>query len=387
MENLKDKTAIGGMGIYKFSKDSGISEVDMACRCVKLALDDAGLTPDAIDGFIEYSEEDFDEIDIARSMGFGNLTYYGDVRWDGGASSAMVLRAAMAVASGAANNVLVVRSVNDASLKRVKKDWGELRTWPAMAQTFYTPYGLVSDDGKIGMNVRRYIHEHNLNRDSFGWITKVLRENGAKNPHSLCYESPVTYEDYLESKVKVDPFRELDYSIAVDGAIAFIVTTAEKAKRMKHSPVYITAGAQSMVKKDQFKTSYYQPTISDLTATEAVGKKLFQRSGATHKDIDILQIEDEFAPLVPMQLEALGFCEKGKGIDFIEEGKRISLDGELPVNTSGGSIGEGNLHGMNHIADAVNQLRGTATSQIKDAEMILVATGAFGPSSGLILRR
>ncbi len=387
MDFLKDKAAIVGMGIYKFSKDSDLTETDMACRSIRSALDDAGLTPDGIDGIIVYAEEDYDDIDITRAMGIGNMTYYGDVRWDGGASCSMVLRAAMAVASGSANYIVVVKSVNDASLKRVKKDWGELRSWPAAQETFYNPYGLTSDDGRIGMNVRRYIHEHNINSDSFGWVTQVLRENGAKNPNSMFYEKPVSHKDYLESKIKVEPFRELDYSCPVDGSIAFIVATAEKAKRLKRRPAYIMAGAQSMVKGTQFKTSYYKSSITDLHATEIVAKTLFEKSGVTHKDIDMLQIEDEFAPLVPMQLESLGFCERGKGVDFIEGGDRISVSGELPVNTSGGSIGEGNLHGMNHIAEAVNQLRETSTSQVKDVEKILVATGVFGPTSGLILRR
>lgn len=387
MDFLKDKTAVVGMGVYKFSKDSGMTETDMACRSVRSALDDAGLTPDAIDGTVIYAEEDYDEIDITRAMGIGNLTYYGDVRWDGGASCSMLLRAAMAVASGSANYVVAVKSVNDSSLKRVKKDWGELRSWPAAQETFYNPYGLTSDDGKVGMNVRRYIHEHNINSDSFGWVTQVLRENGAKNPNSMFYENPVTHKDYLASKIKVDPFRELDYSCAVDGSIAFIVTTAEKAKRLKQQPAYISAGAQSMPKGTQLKTSYYRPNITDLPGTENVAKTLFEKSGLTHKDIDILQVEDEFAPLVPMQLEALGFCERGKGTAFIDGGEKISIDGELPINTSGGAIGEGNLHGMNHIAEAVQQIRGTSTSQVKDVENILIATGVFGPTSGLILRR
>ena len=256
-----------------------------------------------------------------------------------------------------------------------------------MEETFYHPYGLYSDAGRIGMNVRRYIYEHQLNPDSFGWVTQVLRENGARNPNSLFYNNPVKQKDYLASKLRVEPFRELDYASPVDGAVAFIVASAERAARMKQPPVYITAGAQSMVSNTQFKTSYYRPSITALDATEAVGKKLFARAGITHKDIDVLQVEDAYAPLVPMQLEALSFCERGKGVDFIEGGERIGLDGELPVNTSGGSIGEGHLHGMNHIAEAVRQLRGTSPSQVKNAEMVLVATGAFGPTSGLILRR
>jgi acetyl-CoA acetyltransferase len=387
MEILKDKAAVVGIGVHKFSKDSGITEMDMACLAIRSALDDAGLTPDSIDGFVEYAEECFDEIIICRSMGIGNLTFHGDVRWDGGAACSIVQRAAMAVASGVASNVVVVRSVNDSSLRRKKKTWGEIRPWESIEEDWYNPYGLITDSGRIGMTVRRYMHEYDISGDAFGWVSEVLRENGAKNPNSMFYENPVTYNDYLTSKTTVDPFRELDCSPTIDGAIALIVTSAERAKHLKQQPVYIVTGAQSIVAGTQFKTSYTRSSMTDIPAIGNVGRRLLEQSGVDMKDIDVLQIEDEFAPLIPMQLEELGICKRGEGVKFIEGGDRIRKEGELPINTSGGSIGEGNIHGMNHIAEAVRQLRGTSTAQVKDAELALVATGACGPASGLILRR
>ena len=208
-----------------------------------------------------------------------------------------------------------------------------------------------------------------------------------KNPNSVFYEAPVTYDEYLNSKTKVAPFRDLDCSPAIDGAIALIVTTAERAKHLKQQPVYIVTGAQSMVAGAQFKTGYYRASMTEIPAIGNVGRRLFDQSGLSPKDIDVLQIEDEFSPLVPMQLEELGFCSRGEGAKFIEGGDRIRVDGQLPINTSGGSVGEGNIHGMNHVAEAVRQLRGTSTAQVKDAERVLIATGACGPASGLILRR
>jgi acetyl-CoA acetyltransferase len=203
----------------------------------------------------------------------------------------------------------------------------------------------------------------------------------------MFYEDPVTYDDYLKSKTTVDPFRELDCSPAIDGAIALIVTSAERAQHLKQQPVYIVTGAQSIVAGSQFKTGYYRSSMTDIPAIGNVGRRLLEQAGVSVKDIDVLQIEDEVAPLIPMQLEELGICERGEGVKFIEGGDRIRKDGELPVNTSGGSVGEGNIHGMNHVAEAVRQLRGTSTAQVKDAELALVATGACGPASGLILRR
>jgi acetyl-CoA acetyltransferase len=387
METIRDKAAIVGIGVHKFSKDSGMTEMEMACLAIRSALDDAGLTPDGIDGFIEYAEECFDEVLIARSMGIGNLTYYGDARWDGGAACSIVERAAMAVASGAANTVVAVRSVNDSSLRRKKKTWGELRPWESIEQDFYNPYGLLTDGGRIGIIVRRYLHEYNIDRDSLGWVTKVARENGARNSNSLFYQSPVTYEDYRGSAITVDPFRGLDCPPAIDGAIALIVTSPERARGLRQKPVFIVAGAQSIVAGTQFKTGYYRPSITDIPAIGNVGRRLLEKAGITLKDIDVLQVEDEVSALVPMQLEELGFCGRGEGVEFVKGGDRIRVDGELPINTSGGSIGEGNLHGMNHIAEAVRQLRGTSSAQVKEAGVVFVATGACGPASGLILRR
>ncbi|MCG8632346.1 MAG: hypothetical protein MI863_00880 [Desulfobacterales bacterium] len=384
---LKNKAAIIGSGIYKFSKDSGLTELDMACRAIRSALDDANLTPDCIDGFVEYTEEDFDEILVARSMGIGNLVFHGDVRWDGAAAGSMIRRAAIAVASGAANYVVVVRSVNDSSLQRQKKAFGDRRTWESLEETFYSPYGLLSDAGRVGINVRRYMYENNLTNEAFGRITQVAREYGARNPNSLYFESPLGWEDYLASEVRIDPLREPDCSPPVDGAIAFIVAGSERAKQVCDNPVYITASAQCMVAGAQFKTDYYRPSITDQKAIESVGRQLFESAGLSHKDIDLLQIEDTYAPVVPMALEALGFCDRGMGVPFIGGGDRIRTDGELPVNTSGGSLGEGNLHGFNHIAEAVSQLRGNSNAQVKGTEHVMVVTGAFGPSSGLILGR
>ena len=387
MDNLKGKAAIVGLGTYKFSEDSGITELDMTCRAVKAALDDAGLTPNCVDGFVEYAEEDFDEILITRSMGIGNLAFHGDVRWEGGAACSMVQRAALAVAAGMVTTVVVVRSVNDASLNRQKKVFGERRTWIALEETYYNPYGLLTDAGRLGLNIRRYMHEYLVDAEAFGWVSVVARENGARNPNSLFFERPVTYEDYLQSPVTVDPLRSLDLAPPVDGAMALVVTSPERARRISDHPVYIQAAAQSMARGVQFKTSYTRPSITNQPALKNIGRRLFEGAGITTADIDVVQIEDELAPLVPMALEELGFCKRGEGPAFIEGGDRIRPEGELPLNTSGGSIGEGNLHGFNHIAEAVRQLRGTSTSPVDNAELALVVSGAFGPASGLILGR
>jgi acetyl-CoA acetyltransferase len=257
----------------------------------------------------------------------------------------------------------------------------------AINRDFYDPYGLTDGTGRAAMRIRRYVHEYGIDEDKLGWITTVCREHGAKNPNSIFYNQPATIEDYRKSAMIAEPIREMDCSPEIDGAIAFVITTVERAKRLRQQPVYITAGAQSMATGTYMMTSYYRPTISGLPEMENVKKRLFEQAGITHKDISLVELDDIFAPFVPIQLEELGFCGKGEGADFCEGGDRIRLGGELPLNTGGGSLGEGNIYGLNHIHDAVMQLRGTAPNQVKDAEIALVTTGAGGPASGLILRK
>ncbi len=387
METLKNKTAIVGMGIHEFSIDSGMTEWDMACRSVRDAIDDAGLTPEDIDGIVEYVYDDMDQQHIARTMGMGNLSYFGEGRWGTGAACSQVLRAAMAVAAGAANNVVFVRAVNDASKNRLQPAWGELKSWSIIEDDFYHPFGLDTEMGRVAMIVRRYMHEYEINSDEFGWVTTVCREYGAQNPGSLFYEKPITYEDYLNSDMVVEPLRDLDCFSETDGAVALVITTAERAKRLRQKPVYILAGAQSMGEGVEYMTGYYRPVISGLPEIGQVGRKLFSMAGVDKKDVDVVQLDDSYAPLVPMQLEELEFCNRGEGVKFCRGGARIRVDGTLPFNTSGGSLGEGHIHGLNQIAEAVRQIRGVSSTQVKDAGVGLVVTGAGGPASGLILGR
>ncbi len=388
METLKDKTAIVGIGVHEFSKDSGRTVWDMACRCIRDALDDAGLTPPDIDGIVIYEGEAVEQQHIARAMGIGNLSYFGDCRWGSGAACSQVLRAAMAVAAGAANNVVFVRSITDSSKTSLPPVFiGELPSARAIEWDFYNPFGLVSNAGRSAMIVRRYMHEFGIKSDQFGWVPTVCREHGAKNPNSLFYEKPITIKDYQESGMIVEPLRALDCYTETDGAVAFIITTAERAKRLKQRPAYIMAAAQSMADGVELMTSYYRSVLSGLPEIGNVGRKLFAMAEVASKDIDVVQLDDSYAPLVPMQLEELGFCGRGEGAAFCDGGNRMRVGGELPMNTSGGSLGEGHIYGLNHIFEAVRQIRGTSTTQEKDVELVLVATGAGGPASGLILRR
>lgn len=387
MRSIKNKTAIVGIGISKFSRDSQRTELYLACQTIKAALDDAGLTPEDIDGLVKQTDDASDEHAITSSMGMGNLTYFGECRWNG-APCAMVMRAATGVAAGVANYIVVYRAVNGSSKRRMipsMRTSGQMSTSDLLQWTFHAPFGHMSEAGRVAMIVRRYMHEYNIKSDQFGCVPVVCREHGAKNPNGMFYKKPVTIEDYRKSKMIVDPLRKLDCYEEADAAVALVIATAERAKDLKQRPVYVLGAAQSMVPETEELNSCYRKNISVLPEMVQAGKRIFSMAGVSHRDINCAQLDDSYGPFVPMQLEALGFCKRGEGVDFCKGGERIRVGGELPLNTSGGSLGEGHIYGMNHVIEAVRQIRGTSTAQVKNAGLVMVASGAGGPASGLIL--
>ena len=387
MNSISKKAAIVGIGVSGFSKDSGKTELRMTCECIRAALDDAGLVPPDIDGVVKHTDDATDEHSVTSSMGMGNLTYFGETRWHG-ASCGMVLRAAIGVATGVANYVVIYRAVNGSSKRRMgtsSRNMAQLDTGDLLHWTYHAPFGLLSEEGQIAMIIRRYMHEYGIKNDQFGWVTAVCREHGAKNPDGIFYEKPITIKDYLESNMIVEPIRLMDRYKETDSAVAMIVTTAEKAEKLKQKPAYILGATQSMVADTEERKGFYQAEISRLHEIGHMAERLFTMAGVGPKDINTVQLDDSYAPLVPMQLEELGFCNQGEGSAFCDGGHRIRAGGELPLNTSGGSLGEGYIYGMNHVVEAVRQIRGTSTAQVKGADLVLVASGACGPASGLIL--
>jgi len=170
-----------------------------------------------------------------------------------------------------------------------------------------------------------------------------------------------------------------------DSAAAIVVTSMEMAKTLKQKPVYILGAAQSTLLETEEKKGYYTPDVARLPEVADAGKRIYEMAGVSPRDIKVAQLDDSYGPLVPMQLEELGFCGRGEGPAFCDGGSRIRVGGDLALNTSGGSLGEGHLYNMNHVVEAVRQIRGTSTAQVDGAELTLVATGAGGPASGLIL--
>ncbi len=354
--SLRNRACIVGIGSTEFTRNAGRSEIHLAVDAALAACADAGLDPEEIDGCVRFGTagavaiEFATESDVARCLGIRNLRYFVEAPWGGGASCATVMHAAAAVALGLANVVLCFRAIRAASgLMR----YGRPVNIPIDSHWSMTmPYGLQSPTSWVAMFARRWMHETGATAEQLGAVAVVGRENALRNPRAMFYGRPLTMDEYLASPMVCEPLRLHDTCLENDGAVALLVTTPERARDLKQIPAFITGAAQGTGWDSYCMTSFYRPEIG-IPELGEVAKDLFRMADMTPKDIQVAQLYDAFTPLVPMQLEVLGFVRKGEGGPFCEGGGRIRPTGELPINTSGGMLSEAYIHGMNLIAEAV----------------------------------
>ena len=380
-------TAIVGIGATEFSKASGRSELRLAVESVDAALRDAGIEPSDVDGLVTFSSDTNPEIDIARSLGMGELSFFSRIHYGGGAGAGTIQQAALAVQAGVADVVVCYRAFNERSGNRFGAGV-QGRTPAANAETahfsWYAPMGLLTPAQWVAMGAQRYLHLSGATSEDLGRVAVADRKHAATNPKAWFYEKPITLEDHQNSRWIVEPLHLLDCCQETDGGQALVVTSLERARDLPGTPAVIQAAAQGTGAHQEMMTSYYEDDLSGLPEMDTVGRQLWETSGLTPADIQTAVIYDHFTPYVLEQLESLGFCGKGEAKDFIANGN-IELGGGLPVNTHGGQLGEAYLHGMNGIAEGVRQVRGTSVNQVPDVEHVVVTSGTGVPTSGLIL--
>jgi acetyl-CoA acetyltransferase len=384
---LGGKAAIVGIGATEFSKESGRTELSLACEAVAAAIEDAGLEPSDVDGMVTFTMENNPEIEVARNVGIGPLRHFSRVHYGGGAACGTVALAAMAVATGAADVVVCYRAFNERSGRRFGsgvQDLPNAATSERAAYSWTSPYGLLTPASWVAMVARRYMHDYGVSSEDFGRVAVVDRKHAATNPAAWFFEQPITLAEHQASRWIVEPLHLLDCCQESDGGQALVVTTAERARDLRRPPAIVTAAAQGAGADQWNMTSFYRDDIAQLPEMGVVANELWESSGLVPGDVQTAILYDHFTPYVLMQLEEFGFCERGEAADFIKDG-RIELGGELPVNTHGGQLGEAYIHGMNGIAEGVRQVRGTSVNQVADVEHALVTAGTGVPTSGLIL--
>jgi len=387
-DSVGGKTASAGIGATEFSKESGRSELTLACEAVKAALDDAGIAPSEVDGMVTFSMENNPEIEIARNLGIGDLSFFSMVHHGGGAACGTVLHAAMAVATGIADVVVCYRAFNERSGHRFGagvQDRPAQANATAAMYSWTSPYGLVTPASWVAMFGQRYMYEYGATSEDFGRVAVADRKHAATNPKAWFYEQPITLEDHQNSRWIVEPLHLLDCCQESDGGQAMVVVSAERARDLAQPPAVVAAAAQGTAADQMNMTSFYRDSISGLPEMKNVADQLYRTAGIGPADVQTAVIYDHFTPFVLTQLEEFGFCGRGEAKDFVKDGA-IEMGGRLPINTHGGQLGEAYIHGMNGIAEGVRQIRGTSVNQVADVENVVVTAGTGVPTSGLILQ-
>jgi acetyl-CoA acetyltransferase len=385
----RDRCAIVGIGATDFSRNSGRSNLTLATQAAVAAIDDAGLSVKDIDGIVRCDMDLVRHNDLADALGIDNLTYWSEVGPGGVAPCAMVGQAVGAILSGQATAVLVFRQLNGRSGGR---DGQAAQSSPQAGgdgsyDEYFAPYGLLTAGQTFGLMARRHMLDFGTAESDLGRIAIACRDRANANPRAQMYDRPLTMDDYLAARMISRPLRLFDFCLETDGACAVVVTSTARAHDLRRPPVLIRAVAQAGIPNPQPGMQFpvlMRDVITELPA-RAVAETLYRRAGLGPDDIDVAQLYDCFTITVLMQLEDWGFCKKGEGGPFVASGE-IDLTGSIPINTGGGHLSEGYIHGMNHILEGVRQIRGESTSQVSGAEVCLVTSTPLPPGSALVLR-
>jgi len=381
---MRDRVAIAGIGMTQLSKDSGVSTLTLGCRAILAAVADAGLLPEQIDGIATHRVGDSVLPGVlAQALGLRDLRWYVDQFGGGSTSCSIVGQAALAVHAGLADAVVCYRAINARSEFRMG---GIGRPLVDAVETQYqAPYGYFAPPQQFAMAAREHMLRYGTTHEQLGAVAVAQRAHAAGNERAL-QRAPITMDDYLASRWVVEPFRLLDCCLETDGAVAVVLTSAERARDLRQRPVLIRGAAWGS------GFTLYSNQQADLTVTPAaaMARRLWSLAGLGPSDVDVAELYDCFTYTVVVQLEDYGFCEKGEGGDFVASGA-TRLGGRLPVNTHGGFLSEGYVHGLNHVYEAVSQLRGDAGArQVAGAEVALCTAQpgyVSGNTGALVLRR
>jgi acetyl-CoA acetyltransferase len=380
---FKDATAIVGIAQSAFAKHLEPTEGELAFQVIVDACADAGIDPSEIDALCSYTMEQTEEVEIARNVGTGDITFFSQIGYGGGAGAGVVGQAAMAVATGQANVAVAWRSRKRGSGPR---PWSNTAVQLRVPGQWTRPAGLLRPADEIAILTRRYMHEYGATREHLANIAVAIRKHANRNPLAMMANKPMTREDYLAARWISEPLCLFDNCLETDGALACVIVSAERARDLRHPPAYIHAFAQGLPAQHQTMVNYFCEDPLEGPAW-ACARRLWANADFGPQDVSVAQIYDAFTSLVLLSLEGYGFCKRGEAAGFTEDGNLEWGRGSLPVNTAGGGLSEAYVHGFNLINEGVRQIRGTSTSQVENAETCLVTGGEGVPTSALLLRR
>ncbi|GIW44390.1 MAG: hypothetical protein KatS3mg077_1672 [Candidatus Binatia bacterium] len=386
-EPIERRAVLSGVGQSAIGRRLFRDELDLTCEAALAAIEDAGLDVSDIDGIAAYPGP------VSNVPGFAGPSIYDvqdalglAVRWhlsglEGPGQIMPVIAAALAVGAGLARHVLVYRTVTEATAAADtgRRGIGSGNREISGFAAFLVPFGAMSAANWLALYARRHMHEFGTQRRHLGIVALTEREHARRNPAAV-YREPLTWDDYWQARMVSEPFCLYDCDAPVDGSTAIVVSAAESARDLAKTAVRIEAVGTALGKRplwDQW------PDLTTMAAHDAA-RHLWSRTTLRPRDVHTAQLYDGFSFLVLSWLEALGFCGRGESGSFVEEG-HIRLGGSLPLNTWGGQLSGGRLHGFGFLAEAVRQLRGECGErQVPNCEVAVVAVGG-GPVAGAML--
>jgi len=387
--NGKGRVAIAGVGFSPLARHTEVPLGRYAETAIANAIEDAGLSAADIDGLATYPAPSYrgapqqDGIDLVGPEYVLSNCRLGPVRWyadlNAGMAVGAIVQSAAALIAGACDYVVVWRAMPHA--KAQPGDAGPGRA--AGADAFTLPYGCAVPLQWHALRWRRHLETYGGTREKLGALVVNSRRNATLNDNAYFRDKPMTGQDYLAARIISDPLCLLDCDLPLQGCVAVVLTTAERARDLRQKPAYLAGFAMNSQPRPP-TLNYTQ--LDPHEAGRETSQALWRSAGLGPHDMGAAMLYDGFAPSTIYWLESSGFCERGEGLDFIQDG-RIAIEGALPVNTFGGSLSQGRLHGMGHVAEAVLQVTGRAQArQVRRADAVCVFSGSpMFRGSGIVL--
>jgi acetyl-CoA acetyltransferase len=407
---IRRAAAIVGIGQTAYAKALPGTAWELAIEAILAALADAGIDPRDVDGLCRFAPpfEPVSEPQLVRALGIRELTFFAESPLGGEALGAVIAHAAAAITAGLARTVVVYRALSQSKSGRFGRADGRGPGSGGQSggasgaggadpnahvlvpeednRSFAWPYGLMSPGQLFALWARRYAIVHRLTDEdltrALGAIAITQRRYANTNPNAMMRDRKMDAEDYRNARMISEPLRLFDLCLENDGACAYVVTSADVARRLRDDPVYLLSATQTLTPYREPMGIYVTGELLELFP-RATANRLFDEAAVTREDIDVAEFYDATSYMPLRSLESYGFVPDGRAWRYVTE-TGTGPDSPLPVNTHGGHLSEAYLHGMNGVLEAVRQLRGTAANQVAGAELALVGAPA---GSAMILAR
>lgn len=370
MTGIRGAAAVVGIGQTPYYKraTSPDPEIKLALRAIVAAADDAGIDVRDIDGFVSYGSERNTGQKLLPALGTRSLNYAALAWTHGGGIPAAVQIAAGAIASGQAEAVVVYRAMAEGSNQRIQV---------AVTQND-TPMQFLANGidmvlQRSAQRTQRMIEQEGVPRETLAAVVDAAYHHAQNNPNASAYGQPLSHEKYEASRYISEPYHLFDCSRENDGAAAVILVSAERARTLKQKPAYLLGSAMGASYSGGSREDNHNPYTS--VGFIDLAERMWAQSGYGPTDVDVAQIYENFSGMAVASIIDHGFCTTDTAGDFIRFDNLIAPSGGLPINTSGGNIADGFIHGMGLVVEAVRQIRGTSTSQVPGASLSLMAGG------------